>query len=67
MAWLETQATANWKHQYQHPTAGALTAAGLLHCWAAHDLLHLRQIVAARYARLAVMAAPASLDYAGRW
>ena len=67
VTWLETLQTANWVHSYHHPTAGELTAPALLHAWAAHDLLHVRQIVAARYARLAVQAAPASLDYAGRW
>lgn len=66
VSWLETLGTANWVHAYQHPTAGRLTATGLLHCWAAHDLLHLRQIMLLRYARLAVKAAPSSLDYAGR-
>lgn len=65
--WLETLGSANWKHAYEHPQAGTITAAGLLHNWAAHDLLHVRQIVATRYAHLAIMASPASLEYAGRW
>jgi DinB superfamily len=67
VTWLETQGSANWEQRYEHPTAGVLTARGLLHNWAAHDLLHVRQIVGVRYARLAVTAAPLSLDYAGRW
>ncbi|MDH4036474.1 MAG: DinB family protein [Candidatus Krumholzibacteria bacterium] len=67
VAWLVTQGSANWDQACTHPTAGVLSAWGLLHNWAAHDLLHVRQIVAVRYARLAVKTAPATLDYAGRW
>ena len=67
VAWLATLQTSNWEHAYRHPTAGLLTASSLLHAWAVHDLLHLRQIVAVRYARLAALAAPGSVDYAGRW
>jgi hypothetical protein len=66
VSWLEALETSNWEHSYPHPTAGVITAVGLLHCWAAHDLLHVRQIAAVRHARLAVMAGPYSLDYAGR-
>jgi hypothetical protein len=67
VSWLETQGSANWDQAYQHPTAGALSALSLLHNWAAHDLLHIRQIVGVRYGRLAVKTAPHTLDYAGRW
>lgn len=67
MAWLETLQTANWTHAYRHPDAGLLTATALLHAWAAHDLLHLRQVIAVRYARLVALVAPGSVDYAGRW
>jgi len=66
VSWLETLAGSRWEHSYPHPTAGVITAAGLLHCWAAHDLLHIRQIAAVRHARLAVMAGPHTLEYAGR-
>ncbi len=65
--WLESLRSPAWTNAYRHPTAGVLTASALLHAWAAHDLLHIRQIVRARYAFLAVAAAPASLDYAGPW
>jgi hypothetical protein len=64
VAWIETLGTANWSHAYRHDSAGEITAPALLHAWAAHDLLHIRQIAATRYARLA---ASAPVDYAGRW
>jgi hypothetical protein len=67
VAWLETQGAAQWENAYRHPQAGVLTAPALLHAWAAHDLLHLRQIAAVRHARLATLIAPANTDYAGRW
>lgn len=67
VAWLETLATANWTHAYRHPIVGLLTAPALLHAWAAHDLLHLRQVTAVRHARLSALIAPATTDYAGRW
>ncbi|HEX5131321.1 MAG TPA: DinB family protein [Candidatus Krumholzibacteria bacterium] len=65
--WLASLVTPDWEHACTHPTAGVLTAAGLLHAWAAHDLLHLRQLTAVRFARLQSLAAPAALDYAGTW
>lgn len=67
VTWLETLQSASWTHAYRHPTAGMLTAAVLLHAWAAHDLLHIRQILAVRHARLSALIAPDHTDYAGRW
>jgi hypothetical protein len=67
VAWLAALGAGNWAHTYRHPTAGDITATALLHAWAAHDLLHLRQIAGIRFARLQQLADPATLDYAGRW
>jgi hypothetical protein len=65
--WLETLRSAGWSNTYAHLTAGPLSASVLLHAWAAHDLLHIRQILRVRYRHLAASAAPGSLDYAGAW
>ena len=46
---------------------GKLTAGDLLASWAAHDLLHLRQLNELRYAYLIQVAAPYSVRYAGDW
>ena len=46
---------------------GRLSAGDMLTSWAAHDLLHLRQLVELRFAYLARQARPYSLDYAGEW
>lgn len=54
-----------WSRTHQHPTLGAISAAQLLACWAAHDALHLRQI-AKRLHQLATRdAAGLDLSYAG--
>jgi hypothetical protein len=66
LAWLLSLKSPNWQAAYEGPS-GKLTAAELLVSWAAHDLLHLRQLVELRYACLALAAEPDSLRYAGDW
>ena len=44
-----------------------MAAGQMLHCWLAHDMLHLRQMVELHYAFIAESAAPGSIDYAGDW
>ena len=46
---------------------GALRAGDLLAAWAAHDLLHLRQLVELHFAWTGRASAPYLLDYAGDW
>lgn len=67
LAWLRALESPDWSRHHDHPRLGRMTAVSLLYAWAAHDLLHVRQIVAVRHARLAALAAPHSLDYAGSW
>lgn len=40
---LDLEAT-NWELQYDHPHFGPFKAGDMLFAWAAHDLLHIRQI-----------------------
>jgi DinB superfamily len=67
ITWLRGISSPDWSLHYDHPTAGRLTAADMLYAWAAHDVLHVRQLARVRYARLAAVAAPRSLNYAGTW
>jgi hypothetical protein len=66
LAWLRGLAQIDAQAGYELPW-GRLTAADLLASWAAHDLLHLRQLVELRYAWLAHTASPADVRYAGEW
>jgi hypothetical protein len=67
LAWLRSLADPDWSRARQRPWGGTLSAGDLIAAWAAHDLLHLRQLVELRYAFLAERAAPYSVDYAGPW
>jgi hypothetical protein len=66
LAWLGSLAAPDWSREYQAPF-GRITAGDLLASWAAHDLLHTRQLVELRRARLLAQAAPYSTQYAGDW
>ena len=67
LAWLRTLAEAqDWQAGYDM-NFGKLSAGALLVSWAAHDLLHLRQLVELRYARQAQQALPFEVLYAGEW
>jgi hypothetical protein len=67
LAWLATLHDADWSAAYRHETLGDFTAASMLCAWAAHDLLHLRQVEGVMYAYLARATRPDRLDYAGEW
>lgn len=67
LAWLRGLAAAqDWPAGYDL-SFGKLSAGALLVSWAAHDLLHLRQLVELRYAWQAQQALPFELLYAGEW
>jgi len=65
--WLESLDAPDLNRSYHHPSAGALRAGDLLLSWAAHDLLHQRQITALRFAALNAASAPYNSTYAGPW
>ncbi|HKW14676.1 MAG TPA: DinB family protein [Candidatus Krumholzibacteria bacterium] len=67
LAWLGGLHDANWDASYDHPKMGGFTAASMLCAWAAHDLLHLRQIERILFQHLRAAAAPDRTDYAGEW
>jgi len=67
LTWLAGLHDADWAATCDHPKLGHFTAASMLCAWAAHDLLHLRQIERILFERLAQAAQPDRTDYAGKW
>jgi hypothetical protein len=66
LAWLRGLASPNWEAAFQVPW-GQITAGDMLASWAAHDLLHLRQLVELQRAYVVRLADPYKVDYAGPW
>ncbi|HEY7204362.1 MAG TPA: DinB family protein [Methylomirabilota bacterium] len=66
LAWLGGLTSPDWSREYQAPF-GPITAGDLLASWPAHDLLHTRQLVELRRARLLTQIAPHRTQYAGDW
>jgi hypothetical protein len=67
LTWLSGLAKMDWDIAYVHPPLDGLTAGDLLVSWAAHDLLHLRQLVELKWLHTQTMGAPFSTRYAGDW
>ncbi len=68
LAWLSGVHDADWGRSHHHPTLGEdFTAASLLCAWAAHDVLHIRQISGVLYAHLSLATTPSRVGYAGAW
>ena len=66
LAWLASLSAPDWSREYRAPF-GPITAGDLLASWAAHDLLHTRQLVELRRARLLGQTTGHSTQYAGDW
>lgn len=66
IAWLFGLSAPNWDASVSMPW-GSLSAGDMLSSWLAHDLLHLRQIVALRYHLTAKQYQPYDVTYAGKW
>jgi hypothetical protein len=66
LAWLAGLTAPDWSREYQ-ASFGPITAGDLAASWAAHDLLHTRQLLELRRARLLALAAPHRTGYAGEW
>lgn len=67
LTWLRSLDDPAWSNAYQHPQAGAIRAGDLLASWAAHDLLHLRQITKRLFQLAQRDAGEFETDYAGEW
>jgi hypothetical protein len=67
LTWLAGLHESDWTTSYDHPKLGTFTAASMLCAWAAHDLLHLRQIERILIERLGNATQPDRTGYAGEW
>lgn len=66
LAWLEALAAPDWEREVTWPF-GSLRPGDMLAAWVAHDNLHQRQLVELRRMRLAKLAEPYDVGYAGDW
>lgn len=66
LVWLGTLTAPDWTREYRAPF-GPITAGDLLASWAAHDVLHTRQLVELRRSRLLAHTEPHRTQYAGEW
>ena len=66
LAWLAALKAPDWGREYQ-ASFGPITAGDLAASWAAHDLLHTRQLLELRRTRLLALTAPHRTGYAGDW
>lgn len=66
LAWLAGLSAPDWSSEYQ-ASFGPITAGDLAASWAAHDLLHTRQLLELRRVRLLALTAPHRTQYAGDW
>ena len=66
LQWLAGLKDAAWDTTYTSEY-GTTSAGEMLACWAAHDNLHIRQLVELRRAYLERAAQPHNLEYAGDW
>jgi len=64
--WLAGLEDADWEVAHQAPF-GRIRAGDVMAAWAAHDLLHLRQLTELRWACLSRSVQPYELRYAGPW
>jgi hypothetical protein len=66
LAWLRGLASPDWEQGFDAPF-GRIRAGDVLAAWAAHDLLHMRQLVELRWAYQRMQVAPYDVRYAGVW
>ena len=67
LAWLRSLQNQNWDRAHQHPQFGPIPAGDLLNAWAAHDMLHIRQITKRLFELNVQEAKPYENRYAGNW
>jgi hypothetical protein len=66
LLWLKSLAAPDWDSKVTSPL-GSMSAGEMLASWAAHDTLHLRQLVELKHDWLVKLAAPYDTGYAGKW
>jgi len=66
ITWLESLPALDWTAGTDTPF-GRISAGDMAASWAAHDLLHIRQLVELRWAYSCELVKPYKVDYAGSW
>lgn len=66
LQWLRGLQAPNWEQSYQLPH-GTIRAGDILASWAAHDLLHVRQLAKLHWEYLNRESSPFKTEYAGPW
>jgi hypothetical protein len=66
LAWLDGLHNPDWEKTYTNEYR-TISAAEMFACWAAHDNLHIRQLVELRRQWLEMITEPYNLEYAGDW
>ncbi|UCG34091.1 MAG: DinB family protein [Phycisphaerales bacterium] len=67
VGWLRTLAEPDFSRTYQHPKFGPIQAGDIMVSWAAHDMLHLRQIAKRLFQMAQRDGQGFSSAYAGEW
>lgn len=67
LEWLDSLSNPDWNLPYEHPRIGPIRAGDVFVSWAAHDLLHLRQITKRRFQLAQVRGGEFRTWYAGDW
>lgn len=67
VVWLRTLGEPDFSRAYQHPTLGPIRAGDIMVSWAAHDMLHLRQIAKRLFQMAQRDGQGFSTAYAGEW
>lgn len=67
LAWLRGLAAPDWDATVHTLWGWSTTSGDMLAAWAAHDVLHMRQLVELHWAYTAHLAAPCTTIYAGEW
>lgn len=67
LTWRESLQEPDWAAPAPAPWGGTIQAGDMLAAWTAHDLLHMRQLVALKWAITRLDLEPYQVDYAGDW
>ena len=64
---LRSLSDPSWDNAYDHPVLGSMRTGDILSAWAAHDILHTRQICKRLFQLVQRDAQPYRTEYAGTW
>lgn len=67
LSWLRSLKNPDWSRVVDTPFGKTMSGEQMLHCWLAHDMLHLRQMVELHYKYIHKLAGKDPIDYAGEW